>query len=407
MKTDKKIGSKYVNALVLLLVIGTFVLPSIALAENEKYTLLVPLPCIPTSASTDQNGKVIPGTTCNESYPKSISFENYVQYVFNLVIAVGAALAVLVIVWGGFQYMTSEAPGAKSDGLSKIQNAIYGLLLILCSYIILRTIDPRLVEIPVGLVTPLELKGYDKKITGDFFDQLAKEAGEYKINLQEYTKVRTGLENEKASLKQQKEDAEKDLDYLYLIGFVNGDPEVEQAKVDLAKVNSKILSNTVDIKTSSVKLAMGGEVNQARIDLTGEFSNSSLGNKVERITAAIKNVYTLRDSGVMALRKLGLETEGYKAGGIYDQANSAEMELRVMKLDLAVSSTRFYGDGSAHNYLTGKDADTGVVKEQYQSDIEQLRGRIDNVKDENLKKKLIGQLENSSAVIAKTFEGKK
>lgn len=103
----------------------------------QKYTLLEPLPCIPDAGVTCTEGQTI----------KEMDIVGFVGYVFKFSIALAAFLAVLMIMWGGFEYMTSETPFGKSDGKDRITNAIVGLLGILSSYLILATIDPRLVEI--------------------------------------------------------------------------------------------------------------------------------------------------------------------------------------------------------------------------------------------------------------------
>ncbi len=111
-------------------------------AISDNYTPLAPLPNISGTSLT---------------IAKSVSFKDYVQYIFNLLIALGAVAAVFEITWGGFEYMTSDAVQGKTEGLKRIQNAIYGLLLVLSSYLILKTIDPRFVNIPASLVAPLGL----------------------------------------------------------------------------------------------------------------------------------------------------------------------------------------------------------------------------------------------------------
>jgi hypothetical protein len=60
-----------------------------------------------------------------------------------------------MVVWGGFRYMTTASFTTKASGLETVRKALLGLLLVLCSYLLLRTIDPRLVAIPSTLVTPL------------------------------------------------------------------------------------------------------------------------------------------------------------------------------------------------------------------------------------------------------------
>jgi hypothetical protein len=68
--------------------------------------------------------------------------------VYNFGVAAAAVLAVLMIAWGGVEYMTTEAFEGKSDAKGKIWNAILGLLLVLSSYLILWTINPDILSIP-------------------------------------------------------------------------------------------------------------------------------------------------------------------------------------------------------------------------------------------------------------------
>ena len=125
--------------------------------SSDTYTLLEPLPCIPSPASTDASGRSVPAVSCGStgSMITSINVSDYVRYMFNLLIAVSAVMAIFMIVLGGFEYMTTDAVDGKSEGLKKVQNAVYGLLMVLGSYLILRTINPELVNIPSTLVAPL------------------------------------------------------------------------------------------------------------------------------------------------------------------------------------------------------------------------------------------------------------
>lgn len=79
----------------------------------------------------------------------SISFPEYAKRIFNTLIQLGALLSVLMIVYGGFEYMTSAAGITKKDGAEKIRNAVTGLILLLASYLILSVINPCLVTISI------------------------------------------------------------------------------------------------------------------------------------------------------------------------------------------------------------------------------------------------------------------
>jgi len=133
--------------------------------SSDKYTVLAPLPCIESAPTTyidsAGNTQTNPGITCdggNGALAKEVDFKTYVQYMINLLIALSAVTAVVMIVWGGIEYMWSASFPSKKAGLDRAKNAVYGLLLVLTSYIILRTIDPRLVEIPNTLVPQLTVE---------------------------------------------------------------------------------------------------------------------------------------------------------------------------------------------------------------------------------------------------------
>ncbi len=122
----------------------------------STYTPLAPLPCI-SGNSTSIGCTVNDKTVANGAPMTIVDVNSYVQYTFNLLIALAAVAAVFMITWGGFEYMTSVAPGSKTDGLGKVRNAIYGLLLVLCSFLILKAINPQFVQVPQGLVAPLDI----------------------------------------------------------------------------------------------------------------------------------------------------------------------------------------------------------------------------------------------------------
>jgi len=70
----------------------------------------------------------------------------FLSQAFSFGLAIAAALAVIMIVWGGVEYMLSESLFSKEAGKERIKNAILGLLLALTSYLILWTINPNLLN---------------------------------------------------------------------------------------------------------------------------------------------------------------------------------------------------------------------------------------------------------------------
>ena len=70
----------------------------------------------------------------------------FLSEAFSFGLALAAALAVIMIVWGGVKIMLTESIFEKDDGRKKIQDAIYGLLLALVSWLILYTINPDILN---------------------------------------------------------------------------------------------------------------------------------------------------------------------------------------------------------------------------------------------------------------------
>ncbi|MEK7471201.1 MAG: pilin [Patescibacteria group bacterium] len=131
---------KYLSYILILIVLIGFMTPIyFSLAEN--YNLLAPLP------KTD-------GTTMS-SYPtQDGNLSVYLNLMIKLFIGICAVLAVIMIVMGGIEYMTSELPGMKSEGKERIRNAIFGLLLALGAWTLLNTINPNLLK--TNIVPPVK-----------------------------------------------------------------------------------------------------------------------------------------------------------------------------------------------------------------------------------------------------------
>lgn len=112
-----------------LIFIGIFCLVSIAHAEGLTYKPLQPIPGI-TSAS---------------------DLPTYLKALFNLGIAAAGLLAVLMIMYGGVKYMSTEAYSGKSDAKDIIIRSLLGLLLAFASWLILFTINPDLLNLDFSM----------------------------------------------------------------------------------------------------------------------------------------------------------------------------------------------------------------------------------------------------------------
>lgn len=134
-------------AFVLIGSVGLFgfgALPALAQQTTAAtpYVLLAPLPYVSNS-----NQACADGSTSNADGSCQTNFVQYLLGLFKLIIALSAILAVVMITYGGLEYIMSASFGAKQDGKERITNAVVGLLLALASYLILYTINPNLVSL--------------------------------------------------------------------------------------------------------------------------------------------------------------------------------------------------------------------------------------------------------------------
>lgn len=74
------------------------------------------------------------------------SLSVYLGTVFSFGISIAVVLALIMIIWGGITYMTTDAWSQKEEGKSKIINALWGLGMAFISWILLYTINPNLVS---------------------------------------------------------------------------------------------------------------------------------------------------------------------------------------------------------------------------------------------------------------------
>jgi len=120
---------------------------------------LQPTPATPTqnsgtsqrSATPTQNGngnigyiplEPIPGLA--EAQSGNTNFALFLRYVFSVLISIGGLSAVVMLIFGGITYMVSDVVHKKTDALRRIQAAMWGLLLLIASWLILNAINPRL-----------------------------------------------------------------------------------------------------------------------------------------------------------------------------------------------------------------------------------------------------------------------
>lgn len=103
------------------------------LVEIREYTVLAPLP----------------GTTIGGG--RTATLASYIPGLFRLVLGLASVIAVSYIIFGGFLYISTDAIQGKQDGKKHITNAIYGLIMIGVSWLILYTINPNLLAFNLNI----------------------------------------------------------------------------------------------------------------------------------------------------------------------------------------------------------------------------------------------------------------
>jgi|GEM_PF-2441249 len=71
-------------------------------------------------------------------------FNEFIAGAFKFGVSIAIILAVIMVIWGGVEYMTSESPFMKGEGKTRIGAAIGGLVLALSTIVIFNTIDPKI-----------------------------------------------------------------------------------------------------------------------------------------------------------------------------------------------------------------------------------------------------------------------
>ncbi len=133
--------SKLVIFSVFMLLFAFSLIPAVSaqtapVRSTTDYTVLAPLPGI------------------GDGGEKTTTLEKYLPAVFNLSIGLAAAMAFVAITLGGITYATSDALSGKQNGRDLITNAVWGLLLVIAAWIILYTINPKILTFNLTLLKP-------------------------------------------------------------------------------------------------------------------------------------------------------------------------------------------------------------------------------------------------------------
>ncbi|MEO5927212.1 MAG: hypothetical protein ABIO72_00750 [Patescibacteria group bacterium] len=84
----------------------------------------------------------------------------YISAVNRYLVGASIIAAAIMIVYGGFLYIAGSTRGDVGRGKEKIQDAVVGLILILCTYIILYTVNSNLTKLRAITVTSIPREEY-------------------------------------------------------------------------------------------------------------------------------------------------------------------------------------------------------------------------------------------------------
>lgn len=131
VKVDAKTGT----------VVPTDAAGAAAYEKSRSYTLLAPLPGI---------SKILDNDLCQEAQktnPNEIcDINQFINFILKFMIGLAAVVLIVRLIWDGYVYMTSDVPFLTAKAKGGFTNALIGLLVALSSYLILNTINPRLVK---------------------------------------------------------------------------------------------------------------------------------------------------------------------------------------------------------------------------------------------------------------------
>lgn len=127
----------------LILISAIIILAPAAIFAEEKYELLAPLGNLKSVAF---------GPTSDLGQAPAKGLATYLSWIFKFTLAAAGILAVTQIVIAGIQMIASTASEkTRGDAKDRINDAVWGLILALGSYLILNTINPDLVKFDFGL----------------------------------------------------------------------------------------------------------------------------------------------------------------------------------------------------------------------------------------------------------------
>jgi hypothetical protein len=244
----------------------------------------------------------IPGTAKTTG---GTDLSTYLTGMFKVAIAAAGVLAFLMIVWGGFTYLSTDAITGKEEGKARIQRALGGLILALASYIILYTINPNLVSLNLNFGPTAELQS-SLKPPSDYISATDAEVADMTSN------GNTGASQ--GVIAQKVREQIQDLDNKKNNGTLTATEEVEWNRLNIIREGATTLS----------------AVKRAEVNIKSELAHSGLPSQIA-------------DTARTGIAQLRIETEtriaSLKAAGATDaqiQVVRDSLEKTVQRIETCI-----------------------------------------------------------------------
>lgn len=146
----------------------------------SRPTTTAPAPAAPVSSTrfspiTPELAVPIPGVTFTPPIDDGddivVPFlAQYISGIYRYLLGICTLVAIIVVIVGGFQYLLGQTTGSAQTGLTMIKDAVAGLIVLYASYLILWTVNPKLVNLqPIRLARIQSVGiGETSGLDGDF-----------------------------------------------------------------------------------------------------------------------------------------------------------------------------------------------------------------------------------------------
>jgi hypothetical protein len=155
---------KYLFAISVVLFL---ILPVLTLAEDSA-----PQPPLPPTINHEiqfaQTQPAQADISCDQQYPwckgETSDIAGLVSKFYNYALAAVGVAALGAIIFGGIKYTVSAGnPSGQADAISWITGAVWGLVLLLGANLLLRTINPELVNLKMTKLAPVKVEEKTQK----------------------------------------------------------------------------------------------------------------------------------------------------------------------------------------------------------------------------------------------------